>query len=247
MKLRADLAGRVFGRLTVIAHVADRNTALGRTQWRCECTCGVMVIAVTSELTTGRVTSCGCGHRVRTGPASDWTDDRIERLKALWRDGLSAGEIATRLGRVTRSAVLGKLHRLKLRRDQTPKAKRERGAQFAKIGVKARNDNRPVRPPRPQRPSAAIFALAPLREAPEEVVVPAHERRGLADMPDDNCHWPIGDPLKAEFHFCNRTKVPNLPYCEAHCRRAYLPPEPRRVRARDAPEAAVSRTLEEVS
>lgn len=246
MRARSDLSGKTYGRLTVVAEVSDRNTALGRTQWRCECTCGVMVVVVTSDLTTGRVKSCGCGHRPRTGPASDWTDERIERMTLMWRDGLSAKEIAERLGGVTRSAVLGKLSRLKLYRDQAPRAKRDRGAQFAKLNVRARNDNRPARP-RPQRPSAAIFALVPLREAPEEVVVPAHERRGLADMPDDNCHWPIGDPLKAEFHFCNRTKVPNLPYCEAHCRRAYLPPEPRRVRARDAPEAAVSRTLEEVS
>lgn len=44
-----------------------------------------------------------------------WTDARVARLKALWADGLSASQIADELGgRITRNAVLGKVHRLQL-------------------------------------------------------------------------------------------------------------------------------------
>lgn len=43
-----------------------------------------------------------------------WTDERIDTLRALWADGLSAREIADKLGHVTRSAVIGKIHRLGL-------------------------------------------------------------------------------------------------------------------------------------
>ena len=41
-----------------------------------------------------------------------WNDERVELLKKLWSDGLSASQIAGRLGSVTRNAVIGKLHRL---------------------------------------------------------------------------------------------------------------------------------------
>src|SRR5436305_6152888 len=43
-----------------------------------------------------------------------WTDERVERLKKLWADGLSASQIAGELGGITRNAVIGKVHRLGL-------------------------------------------------------------------------------------------------------------------------------------
>src|SRR4051795_8062340 len=43
-----------------------------------------------------------------------WTDDRVELLKKLWGDGLSASQIAGELGGITRNAVIGKVHRLGL-------------------------------------------------------------------------------------------------------------------------------------
>ena len=41
-----------------------------------------------------------------------WTDERVETLKKLWGDGLSASQIAAELGGITRNAVIGKVHRL---------------------------------------------------------------------------------------------------------------------------------------
>ncbi|HEX9322035.1 MAG TPA: GcrA family cell cycle regulator, partial [Xanthobacteraceae bacterium] len=50
-----------------------------------------------------------------------WTDERVELLKKLWADGLSASRIAAELGGVTRNAVIGKVHRLGLSgRAKTP-------------------------------------------------------------------------------------------------------------------------------
>ena len=43
-----------------------------------------------------------------------WTDERVDLLKQLWSEGLSASQIADRLGGVSRNAVIGKVHRLKL-------------------------------------------------------------------------------------------------------------------------------------
>ena len=44
----------------------------------------------------------------------EWTAERVELLKELWADGLSARQIAESLGQVTRNAVIGKAHRLGL-------------------------------------------------------------------------------------------------------------------------------------
>uniref|UniRef100_UPI0028AB0CB5 GcrA family cell cycle regulator n=1 Tax=Shinella sp. TaxID=1870904 RepID=UPI0028AB0CB5 len=44
----------------------------------------------------------------------NWTDERVERLKKLWAEGLSASQIAAQLGGVSRNAVIGKVHRLNL-------------------------------------------------------------------------------------------------------------------------------------
>ena len=49
------------------------------------------------------------------GAKMPWTDDRVEQLKKLWAEGLSASQIAGRLGQgVTRNAVIGKVLRLNL-------------------------------------------------------------------------------------------------------------------------------------
>lgn len=47
-----------------------------------------------------------------------WTNERVDILTRLWADGLSARQIASKLGGVTRNAVIGKAHRLNLQRGQ---------------------------------------------------------------------------------------------------------------------------------
>src|SRR5262245_35835764 len=49
-----------------------------------------------------------------------WTDERVEALKKLWAEGLSASQIAKQLSGVTRNAVIGKVHRLGLSGRATP-------------------------------------------------------------------------------------------------------------------------------
>jgi GcrA cell cycle regulator len=44
----------------------------------------------------------------------NWTDERVEKLKKLWAEGLSASQIAAQLGGVSPQAVVGKVHRLSL-------------------------------------------------------------------------------------------------------------------------------------
>ncbi len=49
-----------------------------------------------------------------------WTEERVELLKKLWTEGLSASQIARQMGGVTRNAVIGKVHRLGLSGRATP-------------------------------------------------------------------------------------------------------------------------------
>ena len=49
----------------------------------------------------------------------DWTDDVINRLKALWAEGHSTAEIGRRMG-VSKNAVVGKAHRLSLEARPSP-------------------------------------------------------------------------------------------------------------------------------
>lgn len=50
----------------------------------------------------------------------EWTEERIAALQRLWAQGLSASQIAERLGSVTRNAVIGKAHRLGLASRPSP-------------------------------------------------------------------------------------------------------------------------------
>ena len=54
-------------------------------------------------------------HRASSLPMpTPWTNDREGELKRLWSEGLSASQIAARLGGVTRNDVISKVHRLGL-------------------------------------------------------------------------------------------------------------------------------------
>ncbi|MGN6375988.1 MAG: GcrA family cell cycle regulator [Sphingomonas sp.] len=49
-----------------------------------------------------------------------WTDERIDTLKAMWESGMTASQIAEKLGGVSRNAVIGKAHRLGLQSRPSP-------------------------------------------------------------------------------------------------------------------------------
>lgn len=47
-----------------------------------------------------------------------WTEDRTNTLKTMWEAGESASKIAEKLGGTTRNAVIGKAHRMGLKRPE---------------------------------------------------------------------------------------------------------------------------------
>ncbi|MGH6889575.1 MAG: GcrA family cell cycle regulator [Rhizomicrobium sp.] len=143
-----------------------------------------------------------------------WTDERIEQLKSLWIEGLSASRIAKVMGGISRNAVIGKVHRLGLAgRACAPRSERIR------VAVAHKHQRVHVPPP-------------PIVEE-DPIVLEDGSFATVLTISDRMCRWPIGDPSDNEFHFCGRNPKSGSPYCEAHSRKAYQPqqlrPEKRRL------------------
>lgn len=63
VKVKEDLTGRRFGRLTVTRQTEDKIRPCGKheAQWICVCSCdNKKIVAVGTELKRGHTTSCGC-------------------------------------------------------------------------------------------------------------------------------------------------------------------------------------------
>jgi GcrA cell cycle regulator len=170
-----------------------------------------------------------------------WTEDRVETLKKLWADGLSASQIAGKLGMgVTRNAVIGKVHRLNLAgRVNTPRAQTTRTARKPAEGQTASAPRGPTRPSMPQTAGNTALKsfpqpqsnprLAPLPEPkPLRLVESSKDGRiTILHLSDKTCKWPIGDPQHEEFCFCGHGPRDGSPYCEYHARMAYQPAQDR--------------------
>lgn len=164
-----------------------------------------------------------------------WTDERVEQLKKLWMDGLSASQIAQELGGITRNAVIGKVHRLGLSgRAKSPshvsqnRQKRPQRQTFPK----------PVRQPQRQIPDGTLRQVADnyaASLAEEALVAPVSLKLELTQLTERTCKWPIGDPALEDFHFCGNGSRESGPYCAYHSRIAYQAvPERRRDRRVEA-------------
>ncbi len=81
-----------------------------------------------------------------------WTEERIERLKAMWTGGSTASQIADELGGVSRNAVIGKAHRLGLEARPSPVKPGEEKDPLKKPAKAA--------PPKPSRATRAESSAA---------------------------------------------------------------------------------------
>jgi len=148
-----------------------------------------------------------------------WTLERIGELQKLWAEGLSTAEIGRRLG-VSKNAVVGKAHRLKLAGRQSPIDPARRQARKAAAAADKARIAQPKSATRtartaPQKPAAPKPAIAAAKPPP-----PLRRKRS-ADQKGPACQWPFGDPRLPGFHFCGAPSEPGKPYCDEHCARAY--------------------------
>lgn len=153
-----------------------------------------------------------------------WTEDRVEELKSLWKDGLSASAIAAELGGFDhcgdrgRSAVLGKVHRMGLDGRHTTTV----------VPRKPRSKNQTISP-------LVIARMQKARRQPEILPVPEPEPAEIYStehmcrldrLGEKDCRWPLwtsNTPFSDQF-FCGTPTADvfrGRPYCAHHADGAF--------------------------
>lgn len=120
---------------------------------------------------------------------SPWTPELISRLQDFWEKGFTCKEIADALGNnITRSAVMGKVDRLKLSRWR-------------------HNTELAIRPPRPKKPPSPLIVAVALELGPLLAIGPLGDFAG--------CRYIAGDPW-GDFQCCGHPQIDHSPYCSFH-------------------------------
>lgn len=138
-----------------------------------------------------------------------WSEERTNTLKVLWIEGLSASQIAKRLGGVSRNAVIGKVHRLGM----TGRHQASRPTRVARVAP-------PKAPPKPQ--PVQVTRVAP--PAPEPAPRPPEAKcdpvisplaRPWEERKTGECAWPIGERGAVQ-SCCNPVRAEGASYCLGH-------------------------------
>ena len=122
---------------------------------------------------------------------SVWDEDKLNKLRALWDEGLPITKIGNELG-VSRNAIAGKAHRMGLPKRNSP---------ISKSGDPRKNQKKSVQENTKELPLKII-----LRDV---------------EWSRSRCCWPIGDPKLPGFSFCGTSIIPGRPYCDEHSNLAY--------------------------
>jgi len=153
----------------------------------------------------------------------DWDEVAIQWLKDLWAEGHSTAEIGRRMN-VSKNAVVGKSHRLKL--TSRPSPIRTADSDQGRLS-RPQSQDRPTESIPPVALALPVVAPRPPSSPPPSPPTRAH--RLTAGSGAVLCCWPIGDPNTPDFAFCGAVNVAGKPYCAEHCFVAYRKPTDRRV------------------
>jgi GcrA cell cycle regulator len=119
--------------------------------------------------------------------ADAWSDTEIAELKKLWAEGQPASFITKKIKGKSRSAVLGKIHRMRLgvnpRMGIAPKPKKQK---IETVSIKAIKEIWPM---------TGVSLLAATRT---------------------QCRWPFGHPGDADFMLCGDDCATGKVYCQRH-------------------------------
>ena len=183
-----------------------------------------------------------------------WTDEMVEKLKKMWDEGITTGEIGKRLN-VSKNSIVGKVHRLDLSSRPSPIKKKADETAVAKPVAK-------VSKPKAEVVAKTVEVKTEIKvelETEVEIKVektkeketithkktvttkktttvkePKHEEKeqpynsshktSLTQLDNHSCRWPIGDPKDDDFHFCGKKIKPGQTYCNEHSAIAYVKP-----------------------
>lgn len=141
-----------------------------------------------------------------------WTPEREGLLKVLWTQGLSASQIAKRLGGTTRNAVIAKRDRMGLP---------GRGNSTSKLTKAERAKALGTAPP-------GVFNIDRSRETG---AARGPHNIAFKDRSESSCLMFVGGESHETGLICGRSTFGDKPYCTDCCKLAYIPVEPVRRRA----------------
>ncbi len=176
-----------------------------------------------------------------------WTDEMVEDLKTMWKQGLTTAEIGKRLG-VSKNSIVGKVHRLGLSGRPSPIKKKETPATAPSTPevkkstkekvtkVEKTEKIEPVKEEIKVQPKEEIKVEKTISEpvCPIEKAEPkisecqksdfdkSARAVSLVELDNHTCRWPIGDPKDENFHFCGRKVRIGQTYCDEHSQVAYV-------------------------
>ena len=130
-----------------------------------------------------------------------WTEEKVNKLKELWGKGSTASQIAEIIGGISRNAVIGKAHRLKLSTKiiQRPKVNSSNNSFFEK-----KNSI--------QKKSRKLKFRSLLLDKNFE---PA-KNLTLEELNENTCKYMEGHPNESSASFCGRKNVEKFSYCPLH-------------------------------
>ena len=138
-----------------------------------------------------------------------WTEEKVSKLKELWGKGNTASQIAEIIGGISRNAVIGKAHRLKL----------EARAPSKQSNLPKSRENRQVM----KRSPAPMSRKAKFQSILLDKNFEAENPKSLEELTEETCKWPIGHPNEEKFYFCGRKPESDFPYCKLHVLYAFQP------------------------
>ena len=150
-----------------------------------------------------------------------WTDDMVKVLVSSWRAGETASQIATRIGHCSRSAVIGKLHRLGMAGRTAPQRRYASAGRVGKVNnARRKAAKRPSNAQVAARIAATITAERLIIQAGPDIEIPIDQRKTLMQLEPGDCRWPYGE---GPYYFCCHKALMGKVYCEFHEKRGTTP------------------------
>ena len=138
-----------------------------------------------------------------------WNDEKITKLKELWGKGSTASQIAEIIGGISRNAVIGKAHRLKL----SAKIKTRNTSSSQSFDSNSEENNSRQRQGKKSKFKSLMIA---------KDFEPVNPKK-LEELDESSCKWPVGHPEEESFYFCGRSSLKDFSYCKLHLLYAYQP------------------------
>ena len=144
-----------------------------------------------------------------------WNEEKVNKLKELWGSGKTASQIAEIIGGISRNAVIGKAHRLKL---------------SAKIKTRIAGSNLNSENKTPRLSSTKKSRKFKFQSLLLDKNFEPAKNLTLEELTEETCKYMIHEDPKKEGHpdldgsfFCGRKNVEKFSYCPLHLMMVFTP------------------------